>query len=373
MALVAHNAALLGPNLGMVRRWGALSAVDVITIDATSEKAMFFGYVAWPGAATKSIRKILVRTRTVSVNSGSQIRFSLQNLSNTSGTPAQPDGSVDQSVTLAGSAFSSNANILTGALDSDRSVAWGDDPIAVVIEYTTFNTGDSIQLQTMQRSNSNGEWGWLPGVGFYNGTSWPGDLGQLPVLAFEASDGTIGNFFGTVMITGAADLSWTTAENANKFQVAEPCTFCGFRGFLGSGFDTRDITATLYDAANTVLSSVTIRGAWMQYGGGHWNDIAMPLYDLEAATDYWLAIKPAGADSTGAKQVRYIDVPTSSHVGLWGMGSGACYSTRATPGSGSWTEDTDRILGLHPYVLKFHDGTGGGGGGGRRPRLVTVC
>jgi len=242
-------------------------------------------------------------------------------------------------------------------------MTWGDDPICVVAEYTTFNSGDTIRFQHYSRWNGDNTGGYLPTMSFYNGSAWDHkDTSFVPNIAFEASDGTIGGFLGCPMASAIThDVSFTTAEIAQKFQVAEPCTFGGARGFIGTAVDGRDITVRLYNAANTVLSSTVLRGAWTIYGGSlHW-DFAMPLYDLTPGTDYWLAMHGTGSGASGTKWYARIDVPTSAYVGLWGLGSGACLSSRATAGSGAWTDDTDSLVALTPWFPKFSDGSGTAG------------
>lgn len=361
MALVAHNGLpLRSPSIAdIASRWN-YATNDPVTIDASTEKVAFIGWPWFPGYGTKSIRSILFRVQTVSVNAASQIRISLQDIDTATGTPPQPDGSVDQSVTLAGTAFSSNTNISSGNLDADRSVTWGSgNPICVVFEYTTFTAADSIIIYCNRRTETGGSIGALPMSSFYNGTSWAQQTG-FPNIGLVASDGTVGCLFNAPMIVGGATQSYSSGEWGLKFQVAEPCSIVGANVFHGTNVDGRDAALVLYDGSNNVLASTDLLGEWQNSTAALWIDMPLAAYDLSASTTYYLAMKQtAGA----GRQLGYFDLYSADHVVPWGYGTGSCIVTRATAGSGAWTEDTDRLPMIFPYFGKFSDGSGSGGGG----------
>ena len=328
-----------------------------LVIDASGEKAAFIGSVWAPGrpAGTVAIRKVHFRCGAVTLDPGSVFRTSLQDVSAAAGAPYQPDGTQDQTADL--SALNANAWNTTGNLSADRTVSIGAR-LAVVFEYATFTTGDSVVIsQPAQSALSDGLLGGAP-VLFT--TSWQAaQSSRLNNVVLELSDGTYAFLRPGVAYSNLTALSFnnTSAVRAAGvyFKVAVPVKLDALSLFLLAGA-TADFDLILYDSdGSTVLRSLSVDANSLLLN----NFPAMALdtfspITLAADTFYRYVAVPTTANNIS---VYYGEVNTAAFLDFLPCGSNAYWTQRDS--AGAWTETTTRVPHWGFEGAAFHDGAGG--------------
>ena len=261
----------------------------------------------------------------------------------------------------AGTWFEPSDYMGSGGLGSGtkRTVAMGDW-IACVVEFPSFNAGDSV---------SPSFWDWYQIAGNYDvGTTWHAKFNgsawaknQTPAhIALRYDDGTYAfiapNWWPVQTLNTTTVSSGTSpSEIGIAFQVAAPVQLagCSFISAIGS-----DSQLVLYDAAGAVLATQTIIGAtgfspsincprWIYFNAG---------IPLAKNTVYRLAIKPGAVNIS----IYDVTVPTSAHLG--GFEGGANFYRTHRTGAGAWTDTNTKrpVMGL---ILNGLADSGSGGGG----------
>lgn len=332
-----------------------------LTIDATGEKAAFVGRVWNKDRATKSISRVGFRFGTITKAGGSGLTVSLQDVSLTA-SPGQPDETQDQTVAIANgdASFASNTWIRTGALSTDRSVAFGER-LAVVIEFDGSGRqgADSVVIAGFNPVGVTQQVLTASSV-LKTGGTWAVAT-PIPNLVLEFSDGTFGTLAGSYIASDTSTVALNTStspdEVALEFSLPFPCKVDGVWAAISPPADA-DFEIVLYDGT-TAMTNGTITVDQRELRGTVAGTLFMPFpaeVSLVANTTYRLAIKPT---TTTSLTVYYQDIASADHRQALPFGTSGAYVTRVDGGSWAAATTTRRpMLGLH--VSAFDDGAGGG-------------
>lgn len=333
-------------------------------IDATGEKVAFVGQIWYPGTdATKAIERVQFRFGTVVKAGGSALTVSLQDVSTTTGPPAQPDGTQDQTVAIANAnaSFASNTWIRTGTLSANRTVAIGDW-LAVVIEFDGSGRlgSDSVAIShTLMPATTYNE---LSGSPLLNTGSWA--LGNgLNCVILEFSDGTFGTFYGNNFPASAFNstaVNSTTTDYSMRFRLPFDCEIDGL--MIHASFASTaacDIRLMSDDASPSVIQTYSMDVNMLSgISASRPYTVPIPLTTLTRNTWYHVAIRP-----TVAANVTYynFDVNDANHLSVHTGGIDCHYATRT---SGAWTTTTTKRPLFGVRIVSINDTASSGGGSG---------
>lgn len=322
-------------------------AGSTFTIDATGEKVAMLGRFWNKDRATKLIDKVGFRFATVVKAGGSALTVSLQNVDAATGPPYQPDGTQDQTVAIANAnaAFVSNTWIMTGSLDSQRSVAFGE-LVAVVVEYDVSGrlSSDSVQIYGLSNAGAS----QVPlesGVSHFT-ASWAAGGSTSPNVIFECSDGTFATIEGTLPHSATTNViglnsGATPDEVALAFTMPFACKIDGLAFALNVGANA-DFDIVLYQGTSALQTVSVDSNAIAAAAAGRPLEITIPETALIAGTQYYAVVKPTTANSL---TVYTATVSAAGHFQAWPGESGWGYSTRTDAGSWAATTATQRPFG----------------------------
>lgn len=251
-----------------------------------------------------------------------------------------PDGTQDQSVTVAAGALAANTWIVPGAFSASRAVTKGDY-VCCVIEFVTFVAGDSIGFL---RPDSRYDQGFPTEVK-HNGTVWqkgtqsPGAVGFL--LRYD--DGSVEMVTNQIHLTGASTLTYnngsTPDEIGNLFTLPFTCRLTGgwWRLALtaGAAFDQ-----VLYGPDGSVISTISVDNDHMSGAAGP--SVQLIFSDnpvIVGGIPYRISVKPTSATNV---TIYSADFSSSAYrtPTIW---NGAFQKTSRTD-AGAWTEDSAKII-----------------------------
>ena len=353
-------------NIDLVCPNGNAPALNLTTmnIDAVNDKMAWYGFIWHPDrpTGTFNVRKIGFVTGTVAVNSASEVKVGFQGLG-ASAVPYQPDGVYSNYALLAGSAFSSNAMIWTGALDTDKTVNQLD-PVAVVAEYTTFTASDSITARSVNMSNGFDFLNNRSGVPLVNTAgSWSkASDSQRTQIAFECDDGSYAFLWQQsiwkTLTTVSVATNVTARAVGNRFTVEQEITADMF-GLIVSQANVCNGTLTLDIVGGANLLSVLIDEDQLAQNSGPryvYAGASSPI-TLTPGNTYRFYWDPSG---TTAGSVYYGTVDANGLLGNLPFGAD-CYYTQRDSG-GTWTDTNTARCHMLVGISGVHDGAGGGGG-----------
>lgn len=334
-------------------------------IDASTEKVAFVGCVWHPTVKTGTIniRKVHFRCGAVTLNGASAFRTSLQNVSLTAGPPYQPDGTQDQTADL--SALNANAWNTTGNLSADRAVDLGADSpgdansrwLAVVFEYQTFNSGDSVVINGLTGAGAGRR-----NIGnsmLLNTGSWS-ILTAVSIVAFECDDGSFAFLRGCTPISAISSASVSSSAAIRragaKFRFPTERKISGFA--LNVNIPNNcDGRLVIYDSDGTTeLASVDIDNDAVASA----NDGSFAEFDvgpITFAANTWYRLVFVGGTTT-AGTVPYVEVNAAALMDGLMMGQDLHWTQH--DGS-NWADTTTRRPLAGFAFSAFHDGSGGGG------------
>jgi hypothetical protein len=235
-----------------------------------------------------------------------------------------------------------------------RSVTQGDY-LAVVIEYASFNAGDSLNVKAVAFVQ---RWGGNAYPLLYT-TSWAKNNTTLCTVSLKYDDGSypfhaelfpLSSLSSTVYNSGSA-----VDEIALKFKFPFPCRLGGllFFGILSSG----DASLVLYDSdGSTVLASVS-----MDKDAGLTSEkiysVPIPPQILTKDTFYYIALKPLGTSNI---QLNWFAVAAAAILNHIELGQNAYWSQRVD--GGGWADTITKRPWIGGSITALDDGAGGAGG-----------
>lgn len=328
-------------------------------INGSAHKLAFVGRVWHPTVKTGTIaiRKVHFRCGAITLNAASEVRVSLQTISDSAGPPMQPDGTQDQfyDFKTATTSLTQNAVNATGNLSADRTVNMSADSItdadsrwvAVVWEFQAFNASDSVVISGVADTNPVGiGTGNIPVLNTAGTYATMGN--RQSMLTFECDDGSFA-FLADAKPMFSAISSQNIASNGAvrgaglkfRFPSTRQISRAAILGTLPNGSDMRMVVFDKDGA--TELASVDIDNDAVNSTGAHMLDVSFVPITCLANAYYRLVLMGA---STTAGSVSYLDVSAADHLnGLW-LGTNAHWTQTATStptGTGDWTDTTTRV------------------------------
>ena len=331
-------------------------------MDASGEKVAMLGRVFFKDrTGTKDITKVHFRFGAVTKAGGSTVLVSLQDVDLATGPPAQPDGTADQSITIANAdaSFASNTWYSTGALSANRTVTHGD-LLAVVWAITDFGGADSVIINGL---TSDGNSTHMPSTALFT-ASWALNT-SAPNVILEFTDGSFGCLDATRLAIPAASainthtFSQNTAsadEYALKFQFPFPCKVDGAWVVVLFASSTSNFSLILYDSDGTsALVTVTVdANAIAATSSGRIYAVDFPSeVTLLANTTYRLSVRPTvdGQNVT----VYSADVSTANMFQAFPGGTTWTQGTQVNVG-GTWTDTATRRMFYGLRISSLDDG-----------------
>ena len=334
-----------------------------VVIDATGEKAAYVGRVWFPArTGTKAVRRVGFRFGAVTKAGGSALTISLQDVSTSSGPPANPDGTQDQTVAVANgdAAFASNTWYRSGTLSADRTVTYGD-LLAVVVEFDGSGRlgSDSVALAYLFTSGDTSNYSVHGAQVLLNTGSWALQTG-VPNVVLEFDDGSFGTLDGSAPMSALNTHTYSSSSNpdeyALEFVVTAPVKIDAIWAVVGPGSASANLDLVLY-SGTTALQTVSVDGNTAGASNNRQLLVPIPETELSTGTTYRIAVKPTTTNNVNAFS---FDVDDANQLVCNG-GTGMTYTTRVD--AGSWAAATaTRCLFAGYRVSSIHDGTGGGGG-----------
>lgn len=342
---------------------GVAAAFRTTIIDASAEKIGHL--ITIPKTGT--LAKVGFMFAAVTKGGSTDLKVSFQDVDLTDG---DPDGTADQFRVIPNGDIVANTWVTSGLITSDgtdggtkRSVTLGDY-LFVVVEYNTFNGGDSIALQhprVQDRLYPHGD----NYVDLFT-ASWEKQNDRIGAIALEYDDGSFAFIPSQLPITAfTKDFFGETTEAGMRFKFPFPFKLDGF--WVGAEPD-ENVIYRLYDSdGSTVLASATLD-----------KDVRMFTSVMPFAMRF--------AEQTLLKDTFYRLVGDSQLGGNNGIlnclvdsaaildqmdGGQDLHWTQGTPGS--WTETLTRRPFMGIIISALDDGVGGGGGAVGRGFLRGVA
>jgi hypothetical protein len=322
----------------------AIPASVSSTLNASGEK------YAWAFRVPKSgvLETCEFRIGTVSNNPDNGLRISFQDLDSS----GNPDGTQDQYRDIAGP-FSSNTWITPGIMSHDgtnggtkRTVTAGQ-VLAVVLEFTSFTAGDSINIDVLDHPSAPGGITGFDLIDYlFESAAWSKSLNAGYLALKYETDGYEPVAQDMVPALALSSVTYNTGsasdEYALRFQV--PCDMQVDGGWVRADIDN-DAELVLYDGdGTTVLGSATFDASQRTLTTAHNHNGNFAPVTLIAGVTYRLSLKP----TTGSSIILY--GWTANSAGLMAAATGGVEWHRSKRAdAGSWTdESTERPwMGIH--------------------------
>lgn len=299
------------------------------------------------------------------LDGASVIRISLQDQN--SGW-YNPDGIQDQYRDVDNTVWTGTDTWLASGLITDdgtdggvkRTVAVGDR-LAIVFEYDTFTTNDSVSLKMYptdgeESGDQASNWGRFL---YFSGSSYLSVLNGYPCIVLKYSDGTyvpVWVYNLPIKTLGSKTLTGSV-EAGLKFTPPFAMRVIGAYGSIGTD---EDIRVLLYDSGESLLAS---SGVDTQQTS---NDDGLTVYfdtevELDAGSTYYLVARREG-DKTTDGELHYFDVNDAAILDSIAGGQAYHYAERTDYTTNSFGATTTRrpFMGL---ICNGLDPAAGGGGG----------
>ncbi len=330
--------------------------------DANGEYCAIIGKVPKSGTLTRF--EFNLRALANAVDNG--IRCSFQDVNTTTGLP---DGTPDQSATIASGAQSAGWTN-PGDFSGTRTVTAGD-VICCVIENPSFTASDSFAVGSYTFTSTQGLPYAVNGTGTKQGTS-------MPIVVLRYDDGTYECLFGAEYwpVSTVTNLSYqadTTPDEAGMaFTVDLGYTLSGIACRIApSAGASVTYVLNVYDSGGSVLSTQTLDndiGSSPSAVRYFHFPLTSPL-TLTAGALYRVTLSPVS--TTSGLALYYGGFASAALMDVIEFGSDWYMTTRTN--AGSWTDYNNSSDGFRrPHIhLNLTPPTSGVGGGGKRPFRVT--
>lgn len=338
----------------------APATINPTVIDAANERHILYGLVQWSDGGTHDIASVHWRCGTAGGTVNYTLRVSLRDPDFTTSTPGRDDGVVDQFATHVNPTAATN---FTSTLDSARAGVAHGDYLCVVFDFSAWTSGTFAP--TCYQMGTNTRKAWVPGVSHFDGVSTYTEQSAVPMITFEASDGTIGQFFGGLPRGTITTLSFnnTSAQRrvALEFSVGHNL-WAGVMAFMANNWGTTYAPFSLHfmQGATDLFTKAFDPQVMHSVNASRFAEAPFADIALTSGNTYRVAIEPT---SNVNIQVQYLDVSTASHLDT--LAPNHAY---ATYDGSSWAAPTTtRIPFAFWGIAAVEDGAGGGGGGAGVP------
>ena len=248
-----------------------------------------------------------------------------------------------------------------GGSGTKRTVTAGEY-LAIVWRLESFVASDSMQISLINGQNSGlTEYGQMQGAwsSSNSGTTWT-MASDGPLIALKYDDGTYAFMQdGLINPTALSSTAFGTGTNPDErglvFQVPMPARLKGF--YISYDENAVAHNLILYDAADTVLETVTgLLHTGVLSGGYAYYEFATP-HDLDANVNYRITLLP-----TTASTVTLFEYTFNSQAIREVFDGGATWMTTHRNNGGGWTNEVTIRPAIHLVFGGFDDGAGSGGG-----------
>ncbi len=343
MVQLAGSGSLIPPMPGITVVPSLATTLSLLGANA-SDRLSQIGRVVFPErTGSKSLTKVHFLFGAVVKTNGSTLRVSLQDVDLTAGPPMRPDGTVDQSVTIANadSGFASN-QWYTATLGSARTVNYGD-LLAVVFDWASAVSGDSVVITgySLSSGSSNaGAVGNQYGAVQFTASTWSA-ISMVTNIILEFSDGSFGTLDGSLIASAIGTTAFNNTSNPDEhcleFQFPFDCEVDGMYALVAANADFEMI---LY-SGTTALATVTVDANTAQSTAARWTRVAFPKQTLLKNTTYRVAVRPTTASNV---TIYHRDVSNASHKGVEHLGTTASLNSRTDAGAWGTPTATRRPL-----------------------------
>lgn len=292
---------------------------------------------------------------TITKAGGSTVMVSLQDADTAAGPPIRPDGTPDQSYTIANAdaGFAANAAYLA-TLGSTRSVSVGD-LFCVVLEYASYGGADVFSVSS-----------WAAGAGplslgsstsRLNTATWV-DRGSNPNVYFVLSGGKYGAFVNSFFVSSIGTTSWNSTsspdEYASEFTVAQAVTIDMFFAAFLTGGASSNFEVVLYGDASTIATCSRDASTVQSSAAIPFICVIAPTL-LSPGVTYRISVKPTTANNVS---IRSITLPSADLRALTPFTT-EWSSTSRTDG-GSWSAASTTTLYWSGYRIVATAASSGG-------------
>lgn len=324
------------------------NASSTYTINAAGEKVA----LVCRATATKSIRKIVFRTATVTV--GDTLDCRIETVDGTTGDPSGTLFGTNTNVSLVVNSTDDNLWLTTAALTADASVNKGDLFAIVLV-----NGGGGGNMQ-IQGYGDDVQASGFPYGDLFDTGAWAKSAAATPVMGVEYSDGSYEAILGLhgagVVNNNTFNSGSSPSRRGNLFTLPFPARAAGCWAWVDAD---GDFTIRLYDSDGTTVLATTgsiDKDVRQNTAAGMFFLPFTATANLSKNTNYRISIEP----DTVTSLISYdFDVPTAGYMDQF-CGGQSVYSTTYT--SPNWTETTTKRAFVGVFLDAFDDGTAVGGG-----------
>ena len=316
----------------------ALASSTALT--ASTHKLTIVGVVQKSG----TISSVSVRLGTVTKGATTQLLVSLQDVDAANGPPGRPDGTVDQSGTIGNANIVTNTYV-TATLSTNRTVTVGD-LLAVVVEFNTFNTGDSVPI-TVVTVVSNTSVHSLVGISHYNGTAWTLQNAAMPIVGLGYTDSTVHSLLGALPLTSITSNAFNSTSTPDERGLRwVPAYTQVVAGLWAMTIPSGDYDLVLYDSGGTELASAAVDANTVRSSALRPQErlFASPV-TVTAGSTYYLTVRPSSATNMTTYT---IGLNAAADREAWPLGTEADGVTRKS--AGSWTVSSTSRVPILPII-----------------------
>lgn len=318
-------------------------------IDASGEKLAVQFSVPKDGNIAKAA--FLLGTVTQAPVNG--LTVSLQDIDLVTG---DPDGTQDQTFAVAQAAIVTDAWI-EGTFGAVRAVQAGEH-IALVVEFTTFATGDSLNINNLTGATRS-LFMHSSHVDHFT-AAWAKSISANPILYIEYDDGSTAHIPGCFPFKASANQTISNATDPDevgiRISLPFPCRAIGMWAMVSIS-NGADFDLVFYEGTTAQRSLPAVFDEDIGTESGFAGVVCMfDPFTLVANTEYIAAVK-GGAGSTVT--IVGIEVAAAKNLDAWSAGQPARQMTRVD--LGAWTATTTKRPTIGIIIDQFSDGVGGGG------------
>ncbi len=345
----------------------SLPGTPATVMDAVGEMVAYIGYVWFPegpgtsktlSSAGGKIEFLTGTTGHVWASAGTTLRVGIQDVSTTTGPPAQPDevwtGEPQVDLVQGVDALAATTWKVATLTSGSRTLTHGD-LIAVVFDMTVRNGVDAATVNGWSTS------GILhrPITSMKLGAGWVATAVVIPNVVIVCDDGTLCSLENTYPVTAATARSintGTTPDEIGNIIVAPfDCKVSSLWTNINNA--TGEFELSLYsDPLGTPISerSVTIDLNQMQSVSGRPIHLNIPEFTMSAGVAYAVTLRPTTATTCGTYDVTY----NHANHAKFHPGGLSTYKCTRVNDTGAFGTDTLSKVFVGVTVSHIDDGTG---------------
>lgn len=317
-----------------------MSLASSTALTASTHKLTMVGVVQKSG----TISSVSFRLGAITKGATTELLVSLQDVDAANGPPGRPDGTVDQSGTISTANIVSNTYV-TATLGTNRTVTVGD-LLAVVVEFNTFNAGDSVPISSFGAASQNVIHS-LVGLSHFNGTTWTLSGTSMPIVGLGYTDATVNSLLGAMPLTSVTSNTFNNTSTPDERGIRwVPAYTQVVAGLWAMTIPAGDYDLVLYDSGGTEIASAacdanTVRVSALRPQERYF---ASPV-TVTAGSTYYLTVRPSSATNMTTYT---IGLNAAADREAWPLGTEADGVTRKS--AGTWTVSSTSRVPILPII-----------------------